>query len=92
MNVIVIPARSGSKRIKDKNIKILNNKPLITFLLDKFKKKNLKEKIFVTSDSNKIKKIVSNYKNINFVKRPKKLASDLSKIEEALIHVINKEK
>ena len=40
MNVIVIPARSGSKRIKDKNIKILNNKPLITFLLDKFKKKS----------------------------------------------------
>lgn len=92
MNVIVIPARSGSKRIKNKNIKILNNKPLITFLLDKFKKKKLKEKIFVSSDSNKIKNIVSNYKNINFVKRPKKLASDLSKIEEALIHVINKEK
>ena len=92
MNVIVIPARSGSKRIKNKNIKILNNKPLITFLLDKFKGKKLKEKIFVSSDSNKIKKIVSNYKNINFVKRPKKLASDLSKIEEALIHVINKEK
>ena len=92
MNVIVIPARSGSKRIKNKNIKILNNKPLITFLLDKFKGKKLKEKIFVSSDSNKIKNIVSNYKNINFVKRPKKLASDLSKIEEALIHVINKEK
>ena len=92
MNVIVIPARSGSKRIKNKNIKILNNKPLITFLLDKFKEKKLKEKIFVSSDSNKIKNIVSNYKNINFVKRPKKLASDLSKIEEALIHVINKEK
>ncbi len=92
MNVIVIPARSGSKRIKNKNIKILNNKPLIRFLLDKFKEKKLKEKIFVSSDSNKIKNIVSNYKNINFVKRPKKLASDLSKIEEALIHVINKEK
>ena len=92
MNVIVIPARSGSKRIKNKNIKKLNNKPLIRFLLDKFKEKKLKEKIFVSSDSNKIKNIVSNYKNINFVKRPKKLASDLSKIEEALIHVINKEK
>ena len=46
MNVIVIPARSGSKRIKNKNIKILNNKPLITFLLDKFKGKKLKEKIY----------------------------------------------
>ena len=34
----IIPARSGSKGVKDKNIKILNNKPLISYTIDAAKK------------------------------------------------------
>lgn len=30
-NVAIIPARSGSKRLKDKNIKLLNGKPLLAY-------------------------------------------------------------
>ena len=33
MNIAIIPARSGSKRIKNKNIKLFNNKPIISYVI-----------------------------------------------------------
>ena len=47
--VCIIPARSGSKRLKNKNIKLLNNKPLIywTIKMAKREKKNRKNNIFI---------------------------------------------
>ena len=47
MNIIIIPARSGSIRIKNKNIVLLKKKPLIKIILDKIEKVNLHTKIFV---------------------------------------------
>jgi len=37
MKVAFIPARSGSKRIKNKNLHILNNHPLIATVIEAFK-------------------------------------------------------
>ena len=48
----LIPARSGSKTIKNKNIKLLNKKPLIYYSLETAKSKYFKKIIF-SSDSNK---------------------------------------
>ena len=33
-NLCLIPARSGSRRVKDKNIKLLSGKPLIYYTID----------------------------------------------------------
>ena len=44
-NLIIIPARKGSKRIKNKNLLKVLNKPLITWTIDyakKLEKKNMK--------------------------------------------------
>ena len=38
--LIIIPARGGSKRIKDKNIKKFNGKPIIYYSIDSAKKVN----------------------------------------------------
>lgn len=92
MNFIVIPARANSKRVKNKNIKYLDKKPLIKYIFEKLSNKNIKEKIFVTSDSLRIKKLTKTFKKIKFVRRPKKYASSNSTIEQALIHLILKEK
>jgi len=88
MNFIVIPARANSKRLKNKNIKILNNKPLISHILDILEKNSFKEDVYVTTDSKKIIKILKKYKKINFVKRPKKLSTNASTVEDAILHLI----
>ena len=65
--LIFIPARSGSTRLKNKNIKIINNKPLIKYTIDIVKKSKLFDKIVVSSDNLKILKIAkkSIQKNLN---------------------------
>lgn len=90
MNIIIIPARSGSVRIKNKNLVFLNKKPLIRIILDKIEKANLFTKTFVSTDSTKILSLVKKYKKIIGIKRPKKLAKSNSKIEDALLHVLTK--
>ena len=54
----IIPARSGSVRIKNKNIKLFNKKPVIYYTLEICKKSRMFKKIHVSTDSKKIKKVV----------------------------------
>ena len=88
MLIIAIPARAGSQRIKNKNIVKLDGKPLICHILDKLEKSNINYKIYVTTDCKKILKILQNYKKIKTVVRPKSISGNNSKIEDALIHLI----
>ena len=50
----IIPARAGSTRIKNKNLKLFYNKPLIYYSIKSSLKSNLFSKIHVSSNSNKI--------------------------------------
>ena len=53
--LVLILARKGSQRLKNKNIKIINKKPLIYWTIEFAKKLNFKKKqIFVYSDSSKV--------------------------------------
>lgn len=76
MKLAIIPARSGSKRIKNKNIIDFFGKPMIYYALQAAKKSNLFDEIHVSTDSKEIKQVVENlgYK-VNFL-RDKKLADD----------------
>ena len=49
--VAVIPARSGSKRVKDKNIKFLNGHPLIAYSISSAIEANIFERVLVATDS-----------------------------------------
>lgn len=72
----VIPARGGSKGIKNKNIVRLKNKKLIEYTLQIANKiKNINKSI-LSSDSEKILRVAKKYKNISLHKRPDYLASD----------------
>ena len=87
--VAIIPARGGSKGIKDKNITDLNGKPLIYYTLKTcFECKKIKY-VLVTTDSKKIEKTVQKFfpKTI-IVKRPKKISGDTSSSEAAILHAI----
>ena len=49
--VALIPARSGSKRVPDKNIKYLFGKPLLSYAIDSAIKCKLVNDVYVSSDS-----------------------------------------
>ena len=71
MNVAIIPARSGSKRIKNKNIKLFFGKPIITYVIKLLIKSKIFDKIIVSTDSNKIAKICAKSGAEILFKRPK---------------------
>lgn len=77
--ICLICARSGSKGIKNKNIKVLNGKPLIQWTFDVAKKIKEFNKIILSSDSKKIINLAKKNKiDVPFL-RPKNLAKDNSK-------------
>jgi len=85
----IIPARSGSKRIKNKNIIDFFGKPLIEYSISAALEVGIFSKIFVSTDSDKIIKI-ANSKNLDIpFKRSKKNSSDLATIKSVLIEVLN---
>ncbi len=87
--LIIIPARSGSKGLKNKNIKIFNNKPLIYYSIHSAKKLKIKDKkIFCSTNSKKIAKICTKYSMKPDFLRPEKYAKDLSRDLEYVNHAL----
>ncbi len=57
MNICVIPARGGSKRIKSKNIKDFCGKPIIKYSIDAAIKSGLFRSVIVSTDDEDIAKV-----------------------------------
>ncbi len=86
----LIPARSGSKSIKNKNIVKLGNKPLIAWSIKIAKKSKFIKKIIVSTDSKKYGKIAKSYGADKILFRPKYISRDNSTDYEWIIHAIKK--
>lgn len=84
----IIPARGGSKGIKDKNILVLNGKSLIGYTIEAAFDAKYLDRVVVSTDSDKITNIVQNKYNVEVIKRPTEYAKDDSPIEEALFHAV----
>ena len=90
MTICIIPARSGSKRIKNKNIKLFNGKPIISYPIRLAKSSGLFKRIVVSTDSERISKIAIKYgAEVPFL-RSKKLADDFTPDSDVLIDCIKK--
>ena len=74
----IIGLRSGSKGLKNKNIKKLAGKPLFVHILETAKKSKLINRIIISTDSKKYKKIINKYGGEAPHLRPKKYAKDNS--------------
>ncbi len=72
--VAIIPIKSVSKRVKGKNFKIVNGKPLYRYLLDKLKFCNFDD-VYVDSDSHEIEKYCKKI-GYHYLKRKSVLARD----------------
>jgi pseudaminic acid cytidylyltransferase len=86
--IAIIPARSGSKRIIDKNIKSFCGKPIIAYTLEAVKNSNLFDVIHVSTDSKKIADLVISLGySVDFL-RPAKLSDDYTPIMPVLKWVL----
>lgn len=84
-----IPARAGSKRIIDKNKKILNGKPLFQYSVDVAKKSKYIDNVIVSSDSIDILNMAHELKCIKNGLRPEYLSNDNARIVDAILYEIN---
>ncbi|MBE5871755.1 MAG: acylneuraminate cytidylyltransferase family protein [Lachnospiraceae bacterium] len=60
-NLAIIPARSGSKGLPDKNIKLLGGKPLFAYSIKAANESGLFEEILVSTDSQEYAKIAKEW-------------------------------
>ena len=86
----IIPARSGSKRIKNKNILKFYRIPLIGRTIKTAKKTKIFEKIIVSSDSRKIIDVGRKYGAVSYGLREKKYSGDKVTINQSLLREILK--
>jgi len=85
----IIPARSGSKGLSGKNIKLLAGKPLIARTIESAKKCKFIDKIIVSTESIEIAKIAEKVgAEIPFI-RPENLSTDTAKSINVIFHTIN---
>ncbi len=89
MNIAIIPARKGSKRIKNKNLKLFLNKPMIYWTINKLKRSNLFKLIIISSNSKKILKYAKK-KGCDILKRPENLSDDKTSTIETIKHALKK--
>ncbi|PHR74595.1 MAG: acylneuraminate cytidylyltransferase [Lutibacter sp.] len=85
-NIAIIPARGGSKRLLDKNLKLLGNKPLIAYSIEYAKSNGISD-IIVSTDDERIKLIAQKYGAI-VQDRPKHLSTDTSPTIDTLKYVV----
>lgn len=83
----LIPVRKGSSRIKDKNFKFIGKKPLYQIALNQALKSKFISKVFIATDSKRIKK---NNKKIFIFNRSKKSSTSKAQTEIVIKEFLNK--
>lgn len=71
-----ICARGGSKGVKNKNIRLLNGKPLIAYTIDQAQQSKLFDHVVISTDSDDIANKAKEYGAEVFFKRDEVMASD----------------
>ena len=90
MSVIgLIPARSGSRRVINKNIRVLGNKPLIAYTIEAALKTKTIDRIIVTTDSPKTAEIAKSFgAEVPFL-RPRSISRSSSTELEFHLHLLS---
>ncbi|XOV79328.1 MAG: pseudaminic acid cytidylyltransferase [Aestuariibacter sp.] len=88
MNLAIIPARGGSKRIPGKNIKLFDGKPLIAYSIETALKSGLFEKVIVSTDSKEVQEVAKQYGAETPFIRPESLSNDYAGTRPVTNHAI----
>ena len=88
MNICMIPARGGSKRIPRKNIKAFNGKPIIAYSIEAALESNCFDQVIVSTDDNEIAEVAKTYgAKVPFI-RPAELSNDYAGTIPVIKHTI----
>ena len=88
MNLAVIPARGGSKRIPQKNIRNFVGKPIIAYSIEAALESGVFDAVWVSTDSEEIANVARHYgAEVPFL-RPKELADDYTGTHAVTRHAI----
>jgi CMP-N-acetylneuraminic acid synthetase len=86
--VAIIPARGGSKRLKNKNLQLLNGLPLFVHSINYAKEnRDIIDSIYVSTDDSEIESIARKA-GVNVIKRPSVLSNDTATTVSVLLHAI----
>lgn len=89
MNIAIIPARGGSKRIPRKNIKLFHGKPMIAYSIEAAQKSGCFDKIIVSTDDQEIADVAKQYgAEVPFI-RPADISDDFATTLDVMQHAIN---
>jgi pseudaminic acid cytidylyltransferase len=86
MNIAIIPARGGSKRIPRKNIKEFYGKPMIAWSIEAAKASTLFDHIIVSTDNKEVADVAKQWgAEVPFM-RPVELSNDFAGTTEVIAH------
>ena len=88
--IALIPARSGSKRVKNKNILKIKGHPLLAYTIRAALKSKIFDRVICVTDSEKYAKIAKHYGAEVPSLRPKKLSGDKSSDIEWIMWIMKK--
>jgi pseudaminic acid cytidylyltransferase len=85
--ICVIPARGGSKRIPEKNLKVFEGHPIIGYTIQKAFESELFTEIYVSTDSQSIGTISKQF-GAQVIERPANLADDFTPTLDVISHAV----
>ena len=84
----MIPARLGSKRIKKKNLRLIDGLPLIQYIINAAKASSLLDEIYINSESTQFEYIAEE-SGVKFYQRPEELSFDIATNDDFALDFIN---
>ena len=88
MKIAVIPARGGSKRISQKNIRDFHGKPIIAYSIEKALETGLFDRVVVSTDSPEIAEIARRWGAETPFVRPENISDDFTGTNPVVKHAI----
>ena len=88
LTIAIIPARGDSKGLPRKNVRFLEDKPLIAHSILDAKESKFTDKVYVSTDNLEIAEVSQKY-GAEVIHRPKEIAGDTASSESALIHALS---
>ena len=91
-SIAIIPARSGSKGLIDKNIRLLCGKPMLAYSIEAAEKSEIFDVVHVSTDSEQYAEIAKNYgADVPFL-RGEELSNDTANTWDVVRYVLKKYK